>query len=265
MDQALLENLIRSITNIAHKTVDGVAVGDVPSILMAIGYVLVAMGMSWLWFKATKTTVRNSYKGAKWLVTPTPMSDLGRDILCAINGGAKCRLDNYNNLMVGNCVECRSCESPWKKVTDIRVVNKGSVVSSVDEVLSRRESKKIKKQATKVRTKLLQDKMDVDAKERLVLTRDVIESSLRPVSPGPVPHERSSETKKPTSRYEEIIRDNESKKEIREHLIPVDKQPKDTNVAVSNSGQAPTVTKVNPIMCGCDACKVARQKAGTSS
>ena len=73
-------------SSMAHRVIDGLKVGDAVSILIAIGYALVAFGSTWLAAKSIKGCAKCTYRGAKWMITPRQDSEMARMILSKLQG-----------------------------------------------------------------------------------------------------------------------------------------------------------------------------------
>lgn len=148
-------------TNEAHKTVDGVIAGDLVSILIALGWVLLSLGTWWVSAKVTKASAKGAFKGAKWFMTPRPASELYNSLDKEFDVDATQQSVRPNSdLRVGKVTYHFNPDG--NKIVDIRVDSTPSGYVSVGELLPRRERKKLLKEAYALRKDILEEKAKED-------------------------------------------------------------------------------------------------------
>lgn len=133
---------------LAHRVIDGLVIGDKISILIAIGYVLVAFGSTWLLAKSAKAGSKAAYRGAKWMLTPREDSELAKSIEARFQSG-DVRVTNDGKVLATGKVRYY-CDSnvPFRRQTFTTIyVND----TNVTHLLSRRERKKLYKMAYALR------------------------------------------------------------------------------------------------------------------
>jgi len=169
----------------AHQVVDGVMAGDVKAISLALGWICLTLASSWLVTKTTKYAAKQSYRGAKWLLVPKPMSELAQELLDALENG-KPELYGADLALGGKKVVFWSNSNKWRaKLASACAYDpchdtKDAKTTSVCDKLTRREKKKILKQATLIRNRLQDECEARDAEQSWIKALDIVGSINEP-------------------------------------------------------------------------------------
>lgn len=143
-------------SSMAHRVIDGLKVGDAVSILIAIGYALVAFGSTWLAAKSIKGCAKCSYRGAKWMITPRQNSEMANSILSKLQ---EARMDGTSLRADPVYMYC-SYVDVTRPFSEIRVGG-----NDVSQFLTRNERKQIYTAAYAIRKELYRTKAERGLRE----------------------------------------------------------------------------------------------------
>lgn len=179
----------------AHKVVDGVMAGNLSAIGIAVGWSLLALAASWLTTKTVKYSAKQSYRGAKWLLVPKPMSELAEELLVALEDG-KPELYGGELALGGRKIifwranSKRRAKLAYIGAYDPHYEAKDAKYEKVCDKLTRCERKKVLKQATLIRNRLQDEAEARDAKRSYVKAMEIVNAvnEASEKAHGPQPH-----------------------------------------------------------------------------
>lgn len=193
-------DFVQDFATLAHRVIDGLVSGDPPSILIALSYLIIVCGTTWMSWKTAKIGMKCVYSCGKWAITPSQPSELYERLRTELYSSERDVVDD-SDLRVGKVKYW--CAPGKSKISRIYVCGagpKGAEASQVDDLLSRRERKKLYKQATVIRDQVSKDVEQSKRKNRQM-------SALLALTSGPQEKMKKWCTDKSTPGNEESLKE----------------------------------------------------------
>lgn len=169
MEQVTVDRLVSdNVIDMMTKILEGVSKGDFISICAFISCAISASWIALLWFRASKLTLKHSYRGVKKCFTPRKMSDLATEILGVMND-PKCELNICRgHLLVGSIGSINNqivFETDSNQKIRRIYINRNPIVEITSETLSSRDRKILCKNAYSLIKKVKRDEQTDAIKE----------------------------------------------------------------------------------------------------